>query len=100
MRIFKDKKIIFENSRFVGSSGLMFRKKPALNEAVILKCPGNSRLFSMIHMLFVFFPIYIIWLDKQKNIVDIKKAYPFQPFLVPRHPAYYVIECIKLPVSK
>lgn len=97
MKIFKGKKSIFENSRFVGSSGLMFRKKPGLNEAVILKGLGNSRLFSMIHMLFVFFPLYIIWLDNQKNVVDIKKAYPFQLFSAPRNPACYVIECIKLP---
>lgn len=30
-----------------------------------------------IHMLFVFMPLTVIWLDKNKNIVKIKKMLPF-----------------------
>jgi len=30
-----------------------------------------------IHMFFVFFPLIVIWLDKDKKIVKMKKMYPF-----------------------
>ena len=47
-------------------------------------------------MLFVFFPIDVVWLDQDKKVVDFKKnVKPFTPFVVPRKPAHYVVELPK-----
>ncbi len=35
-----------------------------------------------LHMFFVFYPIYIIFLNKNKKVISFKKAYPFQPFIL------------------
>ena len=45
-----------------------------------------------LHMFFVFYPIDVIFLDKNRQIVEIKKE--FRPFSVytPRQKAQYVIE--------
>jgi uncharacterized membrane protein (UPF0127 family) len=93
MKIFAKNKEIFNNARFVSGFGLMFKRKLKKDEAVILTLPRESRINSAIHMVFVFYSIYVIWANKEKVIIDIKKAYPFQLFLMPNKEAMYVIEC-------
>ncbi|QQG38737.1 MAG: DUF192 domain-containing protein [Candidatus Woesearchaeota archaeon] len=44
-----------------------------------------------IHMLFVFYPLDIVWINKNK-VVDVKKAYPFISYLIPKTKAKYVLE--------
>ena len=45
-----------------------------------------------IHMFFVFFPIDILWLDKEKRVIAIRKrVMPFS-FVKINKPAQYVIE--------
>jgi uncharacterized membrane protein (UPF0127 family) len=44
-------------------------------------------------MLFVFFPIGVLWLDKEDLVVDKVVARPFRPFYAPRTPAIGVLEC-------
>jgi len=75
--------------------GLMFSKKLNSGKSVILVCDFNSRFFCAIHMLFVFFPLDIIFLDSDKKVVDVRKAYPFVSFIAPRKEAKYVIEMNK-----
>lgn len=72
--------------------GLMFSKKLKQNQGIILVTPKQSRLYSAIHMLFVFFCIYAIFLDKNFKIVDIKKACPFAPLIIPKKPSKYILE--------
>ena len=100
MKIFNKNKLVFQEARFLNAFGLMFRPKPKDNEAILLKLDRESKFFSTIHMLFVFYPIYIIWLNKQNSVVDIKRCYPFQPFSMPQSPASLIIECTKLPSIK
>ena len=57
----------------------------------------NSKLFIFnreknvgIHMVFVFFPLIVVWLDKDKKIVKIKKMLPFVSYSKAR--AKYVLE--------
>lgn len=46
-----------------------------------------------IHMLFVFFPIDVVWLDKNKKVVDKREnVKPFTPWITPGKAAKYVIE--------
>lgn len=51
--------------------GLMFSKKKDL----LFVFPKEKNRY--IHMFFVFFPIYIIYYNEEKEIVKIKKAHPF-----------------------
>ena len=43
-------------------------------------------------MLFVFFPLDLVFLDVNKKIVDVKVGKPFDLFIKPKEKASYVIE--------
>jgi hypothetical protein len=45
-----------------------------------------------IHMLFVFFPIAVVWLDGDRRVVDTALAQPFRPYYAPARPARYYLE--------
>jgi uncharacterized membrane protein (UPF0127 family) len=45
-----------------------------------------------IHMLFVFFPIAVVWLDGERRVVDKAMAHPFRPYYAPCKPAQYYVE--------
>ena len=71
--------------------GLMFRAKP--NYALILCMPKESRIGSAIHMMFVFYPLDVLFLDSKKQVVD--KVLGLKPFAlnyVPKRAAKYVVE--------
>lgn len=80
-------------SRFLG---LMFSKP----KDMILVSPREDVVCSSIHMLFMKFPIDVLWLDSRMRVVDIKKKIlPLDIFkrktwgiYKPRNPAKYVIE--------
>jgi len=63
--------------------GFMFRKK----EGAIVLTSGKS-----IHMFFVFFPLYIYWIDENFKVVDKRKAQPFHPFITTKEDAKFVLE--------
>ncbi len=73
--------------------GLMFRRRLSEDTALLFVQGRESTLDSAIHMLFVFFPIGVIWLDNEKRVVDKKVARPFRFYYAPRKPARYFIEC-------
>ncbi|HLC56152.1 MAG TPA: DUF192 domain-containing protein [Candidatus Nanoarchaeia archaeon] len=94
MKVFCKKRFI-ANAKFSNGFGLMFKKKLKDKEGIILETL-EGRLSSSIHMLFVFQTIDIIWLDKEWNIVDIKKNIkPFTLFVMPRKKANYILELSK-----
>ena len=66
--------------------GLMFSRKK--NLLFVFRREGKR----FMHMLFVFFPIQIIWFNKDKEVVDFRVAYPFQPFVFHKGRAKYVLE--------
>ena len=67
--------------------GLMFSGKLKDNEGLIL---SNS---SSIHMLFVFQKIDVVWLNKNKIVIDKKEdVKPFSLLIKPKVKADYVIE--------
>jgi len=75
--------------------GLMFEDKKKFNYALVFEFPSESKLGSSLHMLFVFFPIDILFLDKNKTIVDKVTLEPFTPNYTPKKAAKYVIELPK-----
>jgi uncharacterized membrane protein (UPF0127 family) len=74
--------------------GLMFRGRRAVaGDQVYLFVEGaESVARATIHMLFVFFPIAVVWLDGERRVVDKALARPFRPYYAPRQAAQYYIE--------
>ena len=88
-------KVIFRakilNNFFSKFKGLMFSRLEK-GKSLIFVLDFESRLNSAIHMLFVFFPLDVVFLDASKKVVDVRKAYPFVSFILPRFKSKYVIE--------
>ena len=74
--------------------GLMLRGRRTLAEdrVYLFVERRESVAQTAIHMFFVFFPIAVVWLDRDRQVVDKKLARPFRPYYAPRHPAKYYIE--------
>lgn len=67
--------------------GLMFSKK----KNILLEIPYEKRTHASIHSFFVFFPFYAIFLNSNKEVVDLKRISPFT-FYTPKKPAKYILE--------
>jgi uncharacterized protein len=82
-------------SYFSKALGLMFAMKPK-NLVFFFK---QEKIIPL-HMFFVFFSIDVLFLDKNKKVVDIKEN--FRPFMcyTPKAKAMYVIELPKDTVKK
>jgi uncharacterized protein len=72
--------------------GLMFRGSLAEDEAYLFVERRESVAQAAIHMFFVFFPIAVVWLDRERRVVDTALARPFRPYYAPQHPAQYYVE--------
>ncbi len=73
--------------------GLMFSRPLKDKEGLLLVNEIESVEMSAIHMLFVFYPIDVVWMDKGKKVVDIKRnAKPFALRYAPKRKAKYVLE--------
>ncbi len=90
-------KLIAENVRFCESpfsrfKGLMLEKKENFNYALIFRLPRKGRLGASVHMLFVFFPVDIVYLDAKKAVVDMATLQPWMLNYTPKKSASYFIE--------
>lgn len=72
--------------------GLMFRRSLAGDEVYLFVEGREGVAQATIHMFFVFFPIAVIWLDRERRVVDTALARPFRPYYAPRRPAQYYVE--------
>ncbi|HLC34143.1 MAG TPA: DUF192 domain-containing protein [Anaerolineales bacterium] len=72
--------------------GLMMRRRMGSEQGVLLVMSTTSRIDSAIHMLFVFFPIAVFWLDEEGLVVSRCLAKPWRLFYAPQRPARYVLE--------
>ncbi len=78
--------------------GLMFENRERFDYALVFPLPRESTLQATIHMLFVFFPIDVVYLNKNKRVVDIVRSLqPFTPSYTPKKPSKFFIE---LPAGK
>ena len=84
-RVIADDFIICK-SFFLKMRGLMFSKKRTL----IFEFDREKRV--SLHMLFVFFPIWAIYMNQNKEVIFIKKLYPFISMVNPKKKAKYVME--------
>jgi len=97
------KRKLIEKTRFATTpwsrlKGLMFENPASFNYALIFNLPSEGRASASIHMLFVFFPIDAVFLNKEKRVVDIaRNLKPFTPGYAPKKPAKFLIE---LPAGK
>ena len=70
--------------------GLMLKKR--LEKGMILKIPeGRGKMGSAIHMFFMRIPLDVIFLDEQKNVLDLVTLKPWQTY-TPKKAARYVVE--------
>lgn len=87
-------KVRYAKTFFQKFRGLMFRKKSDYALVFPSHFPGRANL--AIHMFFVFFPIDVVYLRKNR-VVDIRKrVMPFTPFIVPNADSDTLLE---LPVG-
>lgn len=94
------KKVKFARNTWERTKGLMFEEKKNFDYALIFEFPMESRIGTSLHMLFVFFPIDVLFLDKKQVIVDKVTLDPFIPNYTPRKAAKFVIEMPKGKASK
>jgi len=72
--------------------GLMMRTELPPNWGLLLVGGRESRLDAAIHMLFMRVNLAIVWLDRDKRVVDVRPAYRWRSVLLPRSPAQYILE--------
>lgn len=72
--------------------GLMFRRGLAVGEGYLFVERRESVAQTAIHMFFVFFSIAVVWLDRDRRVVDKALARPFRPYYAPCRPAQYYVE--------
>lgn len=78
---------------FSKTRGLMFSKEIKNKSLVFI---FNKEAKWSLHMLFVFFPIDVLWLNKDYKVVDIKENFkPFSLVAAPKEKAKFVIELPK-----
>ncbi len=95
------KKTVLADSYFKRLRGLMFSKKNSFDHALIFPLESESRVGSSIHMMFVFFPIDVLWLDSEKRIVDMREGLePWTPNASPKKPAKYIVELPRGTISE
>jgi uncharacterized membrane protein (UPF0127 family) len=72
--------------------GLMFRKSINPNGGVLFVSRKESISGSSIHMQFRFMELGIVWLDRNKRVVDKTLARPWEFNRHPSRPAMYILE--------
>ncbi|MFQ5399417.1 MAG: DUF192 domain-containing protein [Anaerolineae bacterium] len=90
-------RILIEQARwcdaFAGKlRGFTFRRTLTPDDGLVLVEKADTRVNTAIHMLFVFIPLGVIWVNEAGEIVDSIVARPWRPSYVPAAPARYVIE--------
>ncbi len=47
---------------------------------------------SAIHMLWMRLDLAIVWINSEMRVVDVRPAYRWRSFVIPKQPAQYVLE--------
>lgn len=91
-------KITYRTTPWEKATGLMF-KLYFEHEAYVFKFTYDKKI--PIHMLFVFFPIDVLWVNMDNEIVDLKKSvFPFSPAVYHKGRASKLIELPKGTITK
>ncbi len=62
------------------------------DKGILLLNSRESRINTAIHMFFMFFPILVVWLNRDLIVVDIQIAKPWRPLYISKEPAMYTLE--------
>jgi uncharacterized membrane protein (UPF0127 family) len=84
--------VTYCNSFLRRGLGLMFRRPLSEGQAFIFVERRESLTTTAITMLFVFFPIAVVWLNDEKRVVGKVLARPWRLVYAPDRPARYYIE--------
>lgn len=72
--------------------GLMFTKKLAEDEGLLLVQHSDSKVNASIHMMFMEMDLAVIWINSAFLVVDKVLARRWKPAYLPKSPAKYVLE--------
>ena len=73
--------------------GLMFERKERFDYALVFDFDGEKKTGASIHMMFVFFPIDAVYLNAEKEVVDIARSLkPFAINYTPKKKSAFLIE--------
>ena len=90
--------VVIANTHWQRLKGLMFEDPARFDYALVFELPRETISGAAIHMLFVFVPIDLVYLNKGKQVVDIAKSLmPFSLGYVPKKPSKFFVE---LPAGK
>lgn len=98
MKILHQRKLIAGKARLstgmlANAWGLKFSRRLRKGQGLVLAARSESRLWTAIDMLFVFFSVDVVWLNSKKRVVDVRqRVKPFTPLVIPRKAAQYVVE--------
>ncbi len=96
-------KMIIRKVRLASTSwgklkGLMFENGNNFDYALVFVLERESVAMATIHMMFVFFPIDVVYLNRERKVVDIVSGLrPFTPSCSPKNPSKFFVE---LPAGK
>ena len=85
-------KVKIADSSYKRFKGLMFEKKENFDYALVFELPRESRIGASVHMMFVFFPIGIVFLDSKKRVVDKAILNPWKLNYTPKKRSKYFVE--------
>lgn len=72
--------------------GLQFRRTLPDGEGLLFSTAGESVVGTTIHMLNMFFSIGVVWLNRDRIVVDMKLAKPWRLAYAPQTAAQYYLE--------
>jgi len=72
--------------------GFTFHPDLSRDEGLVLVGTHDSRLESSIHMFFVSFDLFVIWINSDMQVVDRVIARSWSPAYFSKQPAKYVLE--------
>ncbi|MDO8428976.1 MAG: DUF192 domain-containing protein [Candidatus Diapherotrites archaeon] len=85
-------KVKLAQTRHQKAKGLMFENQKNFNYALVFDFEKEVRMQASLHMMFVFFPIVVLFLNSEKKIVEIAHLKPFQLNYTPKNKIQYAIE--------
>lgn len=91
-------RVVIAEQHWQKMKGLMFEDPARFDYGLVFVLRRESIAKAAIHMLFVFFPIDVVYLDKERKVVDIARN--LQPFTLgysPKKPSKFFVE---LPAGK
>lgn len=94
---FQSGQVLIEEARWCDSflsrmRGFTFKRRINEGEGLVLVDKQESRVNAAITMLFVFFDLGVIWVNRSGKIVDKRLARTWRVSYAPKEPAQYVIE--------